>query len=124
MLRGVMVASVLLILSIQAQAQLSAPAQERGDSQFKLVHRSLSSSLNPLANGGSFVDPTKSLLKLQRQTDIQFLPVGFIPKVETETDSSKLKALRYAVAYYRDSEAVGIAGLVDVMVGLRFDTRN
>jgi hypothetical protein len=121
MLRGALIVAALLSLSIQVQAQL--PTGQKNE--FISIRKSLKSNLNPLAdNKPGFLDPKNSLLTLQRQADIQFMPPGFIPKVETETDPDKRKALRYAIAFYRDSEVGGINGLVDVMVGLRFDTRN
>jgi len=122
MLRGATVVAALLLLTIQAQAQLSTGPK----SEIQSVRKSLKPNLNPLddEHQPGFVDPKVALLVLQRQADIQFLPPDFFPKVEPETDPVKRKSIRYAIAFYRDSEVKGISGLVDVMVGLRFDTRN
>lgn len=123
MFRGVVVAAVLFILAIQVQAQTSIVADQR-IFQYDQIDGSFRRGLKPLAASDFFIDPSNSLLKLQRQIGIHFLPADFLPSVETENEPFKRKALRYAIAYYRDCEVPGIDGFFDVMLGLRFDTRN
>jgi hypothetical protein len=124
MLRAVMAAVFLFVLSITAQAQVGSDARARGVFQYDLLDGTTQSNLTPLAAADLFIDPENSLVNLQQQIDIEFLPPDFYPAVETEKDSFRLRHLRYAVAFYRDCEIAGVAGLVDVMLGLRFDTRD
>src|SRR5436305_879849 len=126
MFRGIMVAIFLFALAAQTQAQLSSSFKERGIYQYDLVKGTQSNGVKPLGDlGDQFISPTDSLIKqLQRQVEFQFLPSSFIPSIESETESFKRKALRYAIAYYRDCQVTGIQGFVDVLIGLRFDTRS
>lgn len=70
-----------------------------------------------------FIDPSKSLVKLQRQLYIEYLPSSFYPEVEEERNDFNKRALRYGIGYYRDCEVAGLAGFFDVMLPMRFDTR-
>jgi hypothetical protein len=123
MFKGVTVAAFLFLLSITAQAQLPNASQGRVF-QYDLIDGAQRRGLKPLAPDDQFIDPAKSLLKLNRQIEMQFLPPDFFPSFEQEDESVKRKALRYAVAYYRDCEVPGVVGLFDVLLGMRFDTRN
>src|SRR5438045_5143843 len=123
MFRGIMVAIFLFALAAQTQAQLSSSFKERGIYQYDLVkgaqsNGAQSNSVKPLDDlGDQFISPTDSLIKqLQRQVEFQFLPSSFIPSIESETESFKRKALRYAIAYYRDCQVTGIQGFVDVLI--------
>jgi hypothetical protein len=71
-----------------------------------------------------FIDPKSSIVTAQRQVELLFLPSSFLPSIEKETDPIRRKNLRYAVSYYRDCQVAGIAGFVDVVIPLRFDTRS
>src|SRR4051794_9963270 len=123
MLRGLIIAIALLMVTVSAQAQVSAAVKDRGFTTFNLS-KAVKDGIKPLADNDIFISPNDSLLKLQRQVEFHMLPAGFLPAEETETDAFKRKALRYAIAYYRDSEVPGFADFRDVILGLRLDTRN
>lgn len=115
-----------LISIISTQAQTTTALSDRALLRYDLV-KGLDTGIRPLQQGSDdpeFVEPEKSLLKLQRQVDMQMLPSDFFPAVEKETEPFKRRALRYAVAYYRDCEVPGLIGFFDVIVPLRLDTRS
>ncbi|MCS6885351.1 MAG: hypothetical protein RMM17_05870 [Acidobacteriota bacterium] len=110
-----------IIVSVQAQQNLDV-LKSRAAFKFDLLY-GFNSIRNQSEEVPDFIEPPKSLLKLQRQLDMQFLPPDFYPLVETETNDFNKRALRYAVAYYRDCEIPGLDGFFDVMLPMRFDSR-
>lgn len=122
MVRFVIIALVMLLSVTKIYAQ-NDKLLSQGIISYNLAKTS--SSPHPSDDDTSaFVLPKDSFLKLQRQLDLKMLPAGFFPAQETEGDPFKRKALRYGIAYYRDSEVPGLPGFQDVVVPLRFDTRN
>src|ERR1051326_1469281 len=117
MLRGTFFAAVLVlfIVTISAQAQSSDALKNHGIIRYEISKKG---GIKPLDTGDIFISPKDSLLKLQRQVEFHMLPATFSPAVETEMESFKRKALRYAVVYYRDSEVPGISGFRDVLLGI------
>ncbi len=111
-----------LFLVVDVQAQSLDRIKEMPSFKFDLLN-GFTSGVDPQNDVPDFIDPSKSLLKLQRQLDIQFLPSTFYPQVETETNDFNKRALRYGVGYYRDCEIPGLDGFFDVMLPMRFDTR-
>ncbi|MEW6735241.1 MAG: hypothetical protein AB1489_28375 [Acidobacteriota bacterium] len=124
MLRVLIVVALLLIATTSAAAQISGNAQNRPIFRINLTPNNNSGSIQTLDLGENFIKPEDSIIKLQRQVGFTFLPAGFLPALETETEPFKRRALRYAIGYYRDCEVPGLQGFFDVMVGMRFDTRN
>lgn len=122
MVRFVIIA-LLMLLSVTKISAQNDKLLSQGIVRYDLAKSS--SSPNPSDEDSSpFILPKDSFLKLQRQLDLKMLPAGFFPALETEGDPFKRKALRYGIAYYRDSEVPGLAGFQDVVVPVRFDTRN
>jgi hypothetical protein len=125
MLKTILSIIILLVIAIETQAQTDKPPQFI---PYDLA-RGSSKDISPLIpsdceSGPVFIEPRCSIVKLQRQAIMQFLPPGFIPDVEPEKDSSRSKFIRYGFAYYRDNEIPGFPGFRDIIVPLRFDSRN
>ncbi len=119
--RILIMAIMLLTVVIRVDAQVNG-TREPGFLRYDLVS---GDSIRTLADDPvDFIDPDKSILKLQRQVDLQFLPSNFFPTVETETEPFKRRALRYGIAYYRDCEVPGLQGFFDVILPIRMDTRD
>ncbi len=129
MLRA-MIAALLLFIAVTAQAQKPQPRAVgiKGDlSKYIFSQKNGAPRKNgarPNDAGDEFIAPEDSLLSLRRQVELQMFPADFYPAVEPETDPAKRQAIRYGIAYYRDSQAPGISGSVDLMFPLRFDTRS
>lgn len=122
MLRGLIALALLLFATSVVEAQLPVNLKDRSIIRYDLKQRD---QIQPLAGDEEpFVLPSRSLIKLNRQASIQFLPDNFLPAVEDEKAPFRQRALRYAIAYYRECEVPGFLDFVDVLVGLRFDTRN
>jgi hypothetical protein len=127
MLRAVLIAAVLIWTATLAHAQkpVTLPGSVKKIDGLTTLDLSRT-GIKPLAGDedGNYLLPKNSLLKLQRQAEFLMLPAGFYPANETETDGFRRKALRYAIAYYRDSEVPGFDDFRDVLLGMRFDTRD
>jgi hypothetical protein len=117
---------VLFAILILLFVTITSFAQTNSTSPFVRLDliKSTDSPSKPLAEDDPFVAPKDSILKLQRQAEFHLLPADFFPDQEKETNAFRRKALRYAVAYYRDCEVPGFRDFRDVMLGLRLDTRN
>ncbi|MBK7993091.1 MAG: hypothetical protein IPK14_06595 [Blastocatellia bacterium] len=114
---------VLLLLSIQIQAQTKKSAELLTYDLTKGVVDK--DKINPLQDEGPvFISPQNSIIKLQRQVELRLLPQGFVPALETELDSSRRQLLRYGFAYYRDNEIPGFGDFRDIIVPIRLDSTN
>ncbi|MBI4851229.1 MAG: hypothetical protein HY819_05325 [Acidobacteria bacterium] len=119
MLKVILSIITLLAISLEAHAQANKKPEFI---RYDLVKGLPNDNISPLEDGPPFIPPKNSLVKLQRQVIMQFLPSTFTPFVEPEQDSSKRKLIRYGFAYYRDNEIPGFPGFRDIIVPLRFDS--
>jgi len=120
MLKTILSIFILLLITLEAHAQIDKKPQFI---PYDLA-RGVADQISPLEDGPPFIAPNRSLVKLQRQVVMQFLPPGFVPNLEPEQDSSRRKFIRYGFAYYRDNEIPGFPGFRDIIVPLRFDSRD
>lgn len=124
MFKGLTAAVIILFAASAASAQSPSGIKD-WVYKYSISGGKQDSSIRPLeGDQAKFIDPKDSLITLQRQVEIQFLSKDFLPSIEKETDPIRRKNLRYAVGYYRDCQVAGIAGFVDVVLPLRFDSRS
>lgn len=129
MLRLLFCAILLCALPLLIFAQTPSPFNKKSSAfTFHDMVKEAPKGIKPLAEGDegnpAFVTPNNLLIKLGRQLEFQLLPQGFYPKDEPEKDPQKRKFIRYAIAYYRDCEVIAFSDLRDVLLGVRFDTRD
>jgi hypothetical protein len=123
MLRGIIIVAMLFVSTAPAHAQTALDLNDLGISHINLTRHSQGGYINSLVEE-PFIDPSDSIIKLQQQASLHFLPPGFIPAAESEIDSLRRNQLRYAIAYYRNCQVSVVEGQVDILLAMRFDTRD